>query len=94
MAHEKNHDYHILNPSLWPFLSALGAFILLFGSVLFMHGGSVFIAALGLLVVLYCMFAWWSDVVFESTDGDHTPCLLYTSPSPRDHTRSRMPSSA
>ena len=22
------------------------------------------------------------------------PCLLYTSPSPRDHTRSRMPSSA
>ena len=24
----------------------------------------------------------------------HTPCLLYTSPSPRDRTRSRMPSSA
>ena len=26
MAHEKNHDYHIINPSLWPFLSALGSF--------------------------------------------------------------------
>ena len=25
---------------------------------------------------------------------DSTPCLLYTSPSPRDRTRSRMPSSA
>ena len=25
---------------------------------------------------------------------DHNPCLLYTSPSPRDRTRSRMPSSA
>ena len=24
----------------------------------------------------------------------HQPCLLYTSPSPRDRTRSRMPSSA
>ena len=24
----------------------------------------------------------------------YTPCLLYTSPSPRDRTRSRMPSSA
>ena len=24
----------------------------------------------------------------------HDPCLLYTSPSPRDRTRSRMPSSA
>ena len=34
-----------------------------------------------------------------STPGIHTPeqiegCLLYTSPSPRDRTRSRMPSSA
>ena len=29
------------------------------------------------------------DVIFE-----HKPCLLYTSPSPRDRTRSRMPSSA
>ena len=29
-------------------------------------------------------------------DGDRVPrgCLLYTSPSPRDRTRSRMPSSA
>jgi len=26
--------------------------------------------------------------------AQHTPCLLYTSPSPRDRTRSRMPSSA
>ena len=26
--------------------------------------------------------------------NDVTPCLLYTSPSPRDHPRSRMPSSA
>ena len=27
-------------------------------------------------------------------DGTYKPCLLYTSPSPRDRTRSRMPSSA
>ena len=27
-------------------------------------------------------------------DGKYVPCLLYTSPSPRDRTRSRMPSSA
>ena len=26
--------------------------------------------------------------------ADDVPCLLYTSPSPRDRTRSRMPSSA
>ena len=28
------------------------------------------------------------------TNGEHEGCLLYTSPSPRDRTRSRMPSSA
>ena len=37
-------------------------------------------------------------VVFLDPHGRHlfilTPCLLYTSPSPRDRTRSRMPSSA
>ena len=30
----------------------------------------------------------------ELIDYQHYPCLLYTSPSPRDRTRSRMPSSA
>ena len=33
-------------------------------------------------------------VVDDYTVELHTPCLLYTSPSPRDRTRSRMPSSA
>ena len=32
--------------------------------------------------------------VFDNVYHDITPCLLYTSPSPRDRTRSRMPSSA
>ena len=31
---------------------------------------------------------------FESDQGQCNYCLLYTSPSPRDRTRSRMPSSA
>ena len=30
----------------------------------------------------------------DATDDQITICLLYTSPSPRDRTRSRMPSSA
>ena len=32
--------------------------------------------------------------VLEDTPEPHTPCLLYTSPSPRDLSTSRMPSSA
>ena|SRR5665811_1798705 len=39
---------------------------------------------------------WTADVFLMSAlgRGDIWPCLLYTSPSPRDRTRSRMPSSA
>ena len=34
------------------------------------------------------------EVVNEMVDAKIRACLLYTSPSPRDRTRSRMPSSA
>ena len=41
----------------------------------------------------------WIEMKPETGQGvmlrnDNRPCLLYTSPSPRDRTRSRMPSSA
>ena len=36
----------------------------------------------------------WNTEVTLSEDGQLVSCLLYTSPSPRDRTRSRMPSSA
>ena len=41
--------------------------------------------------------AAFSPVIAEAndrSDGIYSACLLYTSPSPRDRTRSRMPSSA
>ena len=34
------------------------------------------------------------DIAILNTTKGTNPCLLYTSPSPRDRTRSRMPSSA
>ena len=42
-----------------------------------------------------CVYAGKIQVAsFDLTAEDHGACLLYTSPSPRDRTRSRMPSSA
>jgi cytochrome c oxidase subunit 3 len=75
MAQAKNHDYHILKPSIWPFLGALGGFVMLFGFVLWMHDSGPWVALMGLALVLYVMFAWWSDVVHESQIGDHTPVV-------------------
>ena len=45
---------------------------------------------------------WYADKLYKSYVGEDVAirkllskgCLLYTSPSPRDRTRSRMPSSA
>jgi cytochrome c oxidase subunit III len=75
MAHAKNHDYHILPPSLHPLLASVGAFIMLFGAVLWMQGITPWMFAVGLLLTLYVMFAWWADVVDEAQTGDHTPVV-------------------
>jgi cytochrome c oxidase subunit III len=79
------HDYHIIDPSPWPFLGALGALIMAIGGVAWMQmlkGGALHLFGLnlanpwlffiGLAIVLYTMFAWWSDTVKEAHEGHHT----------------------
>ena len=48
------------------------------------------------LVLLYVMLGDDNgiNVCKKIREDNNIPCLLYTSPSPRDRTRSRMPSSA
>ena len=75
MAGHKNHDYHILPPSVWPFTGAVGAFVMLVGLVMLFHGMGPWLALIGLTLVLYTMYAWWSDVITESQVGDHTPVV-------------------
>ena len=83
MAHAKDHDYHILNPSSWPLLGAVAGFTMLFGAVAWMSGGFTVLFGLipvsgpwlfliGFTAVLYTMFGWWREVVIESHVGDHT----------------------
>ena len=75
MAHAKNHDYHILPPSIWPFFGSVSAFVMLFGAVLWMHGSGPWLGLIGFVAVLYTMFGWWADVVHEGQTGDHTPVV-------------------
>ena len=74
-THAKNHDYHLVNPSPWPVVGAVSAFILAVGAVTWMHGGTWIIMTLGFLLVLYTMFMWWRDVLREAHAGDHTPVV-------------------
>ena len=76
MAHEKNHDYHILNPSIWPFIGSIAAFVMLFGAVIFFHSENPWMFVAGFVGVLFVMYVWWSDTVKENQVGDHTPVVL------------------
>jgi len=75
MAHAKNHDYHILPPSIWPLFGGVGGFVMLFGATLWMHGSGPYLFLIGFAAVLYVMYAWWAEVVAESRIGDHTPVV-------------------
>ncbi len=76
MSHEKRHDFHILNPSIWPFMGAMGGFTMLAGAVLYFHDKGPWLGLVGLVMVLYTMYSWWSDVVSEASSGDHTPVVM------------------
>ena len=90
-AHGKNHDYHIIDPSPWPIVSSIGAFLLMFGAVCLMRWlqGAEFVLfgvewaglfkywlfAIGLAITFYSMFGWWSDTIKEGNEGHHTPVV-------------------
>src|ERR1700750_1838397 len=75
------HDYHLVNPSPWPLVGSIAAFVMALGGVIWMkglfglekHNPWVFYA--GLAGVLYTMFGWWSEVIKEANAGDHTPVV-------------------
>ncbi len=69
----KKHPFHMVNPSPWPFVGTLGAFVTAIGAVMYMHGNGSIPLLVGLAIVLYTMFGWWRDVIRESRTGtDHT----------------------
>jgi cytochrome c oxidase subunit 3 len=69
------HQFHLVDPSPWPLLASLGAFMLTTGGVLCMHkmlGGWALLTN-GLLLIIYVMYVWWRDVVREATyEEQHT----------------------
>jgi len=78
-AHAQHHDYHLVNPSPWPLIGSIGAFLMASGLISMLHSivldGSPVIFIAGLLIVLYTMFGWWRDVIKEAHEGHHTPVV-------------------
>jgi cytochrome c oxidase subunit III len=76
-AHAKpHHDYHLVDPSPWPAIGAVSAFLLAVGAITWMHhlfAAAPWIFAVGTLGTMYTMIGWWRDVAREATfEGHHT----------------------
>jgi cytochrome c oxidase subunit 3 len=70
----QKHPYHIVDPSPWPLITALGAFFTTFGFVMYMHfyQNGFLLFALGLLLVILTSAIWWRDGIREATfEGHH-----------------------
>src|SRR5512135_3265243 len=65
------HPYHLVDPSPWPIIGALFAGTMFGGTVLYMHGATLFgipgpwVMAVGIIGILAIMAIWWRDVIFE-----------------------------
>jgi cytochrome c oxidase subunit 3 len=84
MAHgEVKHDYHLVNPSPWPFTASVSLFVLAIGFITAIKGlgsadsfifgkGHWTLFIIGFVGVLFTAIGWWGDVIKESRQGDHT----------------------
>ena len=75
-VHTKHHDYHLVDPSPWPAVGAVSAFVMALGGILWMHhstSAAPIIFGVGVVGVLYTFTGWWRDVIREAEfDGYHT----------------------
>src|SRR3954465_4490165 len=75
-AQVKHHDYHLVDPSPWPIVGSVSAFIMAVGAITWMH--HMFAAAPGIfgigpIGVPHPMGSWWRGVIREAQyKGDHT----------------------
>lgn len=82
-THAKHHDYHLVDPSPWPVLASLSAFVMAVGAIAWMKttSGGVFgvkgpwLFAAGFAAIIAVAYMWWRDVVREAHKGDHTPVV-------------------
>ena len=77
MAGKVNHEYHILEPDIWPLFGAIAGVTFTSGMVMFMHdmASAKLVLGLGIMALIATFYAWFSNIVKEAEGGDHTPVV-------------------
>ncbi|MBU6155764.1 MAG: cytochrome c oxidase subunit 3 [Alphaproteobacteria bacterium] len=88
MANEPvRHDYHLVEPSAWPIVGSIAAFVSAVGAIAYFQtlkgAGPLFgvlsgpwLLLLGFALLIYTFYGWWRDVVKESVvNHEHTPVV-------------------
>jgi cytochrome c oxidase subunit 3 len=87
--HAQTHDYHLVDPSPWPFVGTIAAGSMFFGLVVYMHpdmfgagmeptlqGLGLWTAFPGLLLLILTAWFWWRDIIREAEyEGHHKPVV-------------------
>nr|ARH54772.1 cytochrome c oxidase subunit 3 [Trigonopterus sp. 7 AH-2016] len=70
---QKNHPFHLVDPSPWPILSSLSMFSFMMGLIKWFHFGENNLIIFSMFTNSLIMTQWWRDVIRESTfQGLHT----------------------
>ncbi len=64
----KTHPWHLVEPSHWPVVGSISAFLMASGGIWYMHDNVPWVLGLGTILLLVTFFGWWRDVVREGHD--------------------------
>ncbi len=85
-SHANQHDYHLVDPSPWPIIGGISAFVAAIGLIIWMRsmggGDGLFgidgpwVFLVGMICIAGTMFVWWRDVINEAEhQGAHKPVV-------------------
>ncbi|MEM6909770.1 MAG: cytochrome c oxidase subunit 3 [Pseudomonadota bacterium] len=80
MGGKVNHDYHILEPDIWPLVGSFSALTFTSGMILYLYpdvfgDNGWIVMGLGLAGLIATFFMWFRNIVIEAQRGDHTPVV-------------------
>ncbi|NOZ67367.1 MAG: cytochrome c oxidase subunit 3 [Alphaproteobacteria bacterium] len=84
-SHAQKHEYHLVDPSPWPIVSSVGAFLMAVGAMMYMHeiplissmpGSYSALFYVGVTIVLYGAYSWWGDVIREGEHEKHHSAIV------------------